>query len=46
MSDEPRYQPYRVIKRKTRKGKTVFYVRFIDQQTGEILKEYSSRQTS
>ena len=46
MNDDSRCQPYRVIKRKTRKGKTIFYVRFIDQQTGEILKEYSSRQTS
>ena len=46
MIEEPRYQPYRVIKRKTRKGKTVFYVRFIDQKTGEVVKECPSRQTS
>ena len=46
MNDEPRYRPYRVIKRKTRKGKTVFYVRVIDKKTGEILKECSSRRTS
>jgi integrase len=46
MLEEPRYQPYRVIKRKTRKGKTVFYVRFIDLKTGEVVKECSSRQTS
>ena len=46
MIEEPRYQPYRVIKRKTRKGKTVFYVRFIDLKTGEVVKECSSRQTS
>lgn len=46
MREETKYQPYRVIKRKTRKGKTVFYVRFVDQESGEILKECSSRQTS
>ena len=46
MKEEPRYQPYRAIKRKTRNGKTTYYVRFVDQRTGKILREQSSKQAS
>ena len=43
---DSRYQPYHVIERRTRKGKKVFYVRFVDEKTGGTLKERSSGQTS
>jgi hypothetical protein len=46
MNHDTRYEPYLVIQRKTRKGKKVFYVRFLDQKTGKTLKERSSGQTS
>lgn len=46
MKGETRYQPYHIIKRKTRKGKTLFYVRFVDTRTGRTIKEKASGQTS
>ena len=46
MNQETRYEPYHIIQRKTRKGKKVFYVRFLDQKTGRTLTERSSGQTS
>jgi integrase len=46
MTQETRYQPYQIIRRKSRKGKTVFYVRFVDTRTGRTIKEKSSGQTS
>lgn len=46
MTRETRYQPYHIIKRKTRKGKTLFYVRFVDPRTGRTIKERASGQTS
>ncbi len=46
MNQDTRYEPYHIIQRKTRKGKKVFYVRFLDQKTGRTLTERSSGQTS
>lgn len=46
MNQDERYHPYHVIERRTRKGKKVFYVRFVDEKTGRTIKERSSGQTS
>ena len=46
MTERQRFEPYHVIKRKTRKGKVAYYVRFVDPQTGNTIRERSSGQTS
>lgn len=43
---EARYEPYHIYKRDRKNGKPVYYARFINQDTGEILKTLSTRQTS
>lgn len=39
-------ESYYLIKRKNRKGKSQYYVRFIDQQTGKKIKEWASGETA
>jgi hypothetical protein len=46
MNHDSRYEPYLVIQRKTRTGKRIFYVRFLDQKTGRTLTQRSSGQAS
>ena len=46
MKRNGQYDSYYLIKRKNRKGKSQYYVRFIDQQTGEKIKEWASGETS
>lgn len=46
MSSKNQYEPYYLIKRKNRKGKSQYYVRFIDQETGKTIKEWASGETS
>ena len=41
MNQDTRYEPYHIIQRKTRKGKKVFYVRFLSSTSTRSFATWS-----